>query len=92
MRQRGTYHPKLDEVLEIRGGYKKTVEQRISQELHKKLVVGEAHAVVHPETWTDAGQRGKGSPHHQETGTRKKQKVKNCNEGCWEEEEQREGF
>lgn len=45
-----THHPKFNEVLEIRSSYKKTVEQRISQELHKKLVVGEPHTVVDPET------------------------------------------
>lgn len=44
-----THHPKLNEVLEVCRSYKKTVEQRVGQELHKELVVGESHAVVHPE-------------------------------------------
>lgn len=54
-----TYHPKFNKELEIRSSYKKTVEQRISQELHEELVVGEAHAVVDPErrtrVWSEGG-------------------------------------
>lgn len=47
---KNTHHPKFNEVLEIRSSYEKTVEQRISQELHEELVVGESHTVVHPGT------------------------------------------
>lgn len=54
-----THHPKFNEVLEIRSSYEKTVEQRISQELHEELVVGESHTVVHPGTRKRTGQSGK---------------------------------
>jgi len=45
-----TYQPELNEVLQVRGSYKKAVEQRIRQEQHEALVVGESHAVVDPAT------------------------------------------
>lgn len=48
------YHPKLDEVLQICGRYEEAVEQRVRQEQHEVLVVGEPDAVVHP-----GGRRGK---------------------------------
>lgn len=50
----GTYHPKLDEVLQICGRDEEAVEQRVRKEQHEVLVVGESHAVVHP-----GGRRGK---------------------------------
>lgn len=50
----GTYHPELDEVLQIRGRDEEAVEQRVRQEQHEVLVVGESHTVVHP-----GGRRGK---------------------------------
>ncbi len=43
-----TYSPKLNEVPKICSSYKKAVEQRICQEQHEKLVVGESHTVVNP--------------------------------------------
>lgn len=43
------YHPKFDEVPKICSSYKKAVKQRICQEQHEVLVVGESDAVVHPD-------------------------------------------
>lgn len=43
-----TYCPELDKVLKICCSYKKAVKQRVRQEQHEKLVVGEPHTVVHP--------------------------------------------
>lgn len=63
VRTSGTYQPKLDEVLQIRGRDEEAVEQRVREEQHEVLVVGESHAVVHPggkrRKWRD--RRGKGA-------------------------------
>lgn len=52
----GTYHPKLDEVLQICGRDEEAVEQRVRKEQHEVLVVGESDAVVHP-----GGRGGRGN-------------------------------
>ena len=44
-----THTPEHDEVSDERGWDEQTVEEPVAQEQHKELVVGEAHAVVHPE-------------------------------------------
>ena len=45
-----THCPKLYEVLEDCGCDEKTVDQRVGQEQDEVFVVGEAHAIVHPES------------------------------------------
>jgi hypothetical protein len=47
-----TYRPKVDEIFERRHGNIETVQESVTQEQHKKLVVGEAYAVIHPEIHT----------------------------------------
>lgn len=49
-----THGPELDEILQHGGCDEQAVKQRVGQEEDEELVVGEAHAVVHP------GEREKG--------------------------------
>lgn len=44
----GTHRPELYEILQHGGRNEQTVHQRVGQEQDEELVVGEAHAVVHP--------------------------------------------